>query len=194
MHEKNKKFKQDGFTLVELMVAIAIMVLLTSLFLVNFNGLSESQNLQFADNALVSDLHKIQILSLSGKNAASGHPASSYEDVFDLSNSASSAQYSLAADDDSPSPQTYSLSSVNLPAHVYLKSVSILKTNSINVSAITDTVYFSVPYGRVLQTYTGSASALKEPDDITTIVLSTTDNTLSKSIVINGITGNITSN
>ncbi len=184
---------QAAFTLIELIVAIAIMVTLASVFVANFNGASKPQALLLAENNLVSDLHEMQSFAIAAKNAAAGDPASSYQVAFNLANLATSGQYSLSADDNNLPPVTYNLSTITLPPRIYIKSIGILETNGINVSATADTIYFTVPYGRVQQTYAGSYSATNEPDDITTIILSTTDNTLSKTIVINGITGNITS-
>lgn len=193
MQEKFKNKRQSGFTLVELMVSVSIMVLLLSVFTANFNGLSRSRNLKLAENNFVSDLHEMQSLSIASKNASVGHPASSYQALLSTASQASSAQYSLASSDNSQPSISYSISSVNLPGNIYIKNLNVLKPDGTNIPVTGLTLYFTVPYGRVLMTYSGSSSEIKEADDIATITLSTTDNTLSTSVTINGISGNITS-
>ncbi len=185
------KIKNSGFTLIELLVTTSIMVILLAVILVNFGSLGQKRNLTLAKNNLLSDLHKSQSYALSSHDISSGVQASSYGITFDLVNK--SGSYTLIAEDNSATPVRYSLSTVNLPTNVYIKSVSVTRLNATNASATSLDVLFKVPFARVVQTFSGGGfSGTREANDTTVITLSTRDNASSATITIQGLTGNIT--
>lgn len=193
MQNKNKPniIDQQAFTILELVVVAAITITLTSFFIANFAGQNIPRSLNAARNVLVSDLRKAQSNSLSSKNLPNGNVASEYGIIFDLTNA--SQRYSFFGDDSSINQNRSTLNTTNFNGRVYLKSFTITRSDGTTTSATSLQTLFSVPYGRVLQTYSGGAqSGVKDTNATVTITLGSLDDaTQLRNIVINGITGSI---
>ncbi len=186
MQEKNKIQNSQGFSLIELIVSIAIIVTLVSVFLVNFAGLSKSRNLNVGTNNLVSDLHKIQSFSLSSQDLSVGKPATIYGVVFNNN----AASYNLIGFDNTvPVAVQSTISSVNLPPNTFINSVLVTKADNTTAAPTSITILFKIPFGRVLTNYTGSI--LNELNDITRVKLQSRDGTVCSYVTVNGITGNV---
>jgi prepilin-type N-terminal cleavage/methylation domain-containing protein len=181
-----------GFTLIELVVTIAIMVLMLSLTITNFNGSQQSRNSQLAESTLVSDLHKIQTFSLNSANSTNGLPASSWSVNLDLS---TSSYYTLQVTDNSVVPSTATYALTQLPKDVSFSQFQITTSSGVCFNASTLNIIFTVPYGRILMSYTGTpcgggqqTTVTREANDIANIDF------LNNIVYVNGIAGNINSN
>jgi len=182
---------KKGFTLIELLVVIFIMVTLVGVVLANFSGLSGPRNLKIARDNIISDLRRAQSQSLSARNISSGVVAFDYGVGLSIV-SAPPSSYTTLADDNSATPVLSTLSTLNLPGNVYIKQILITRSDSSSTTASSLQVFFTVPYGRVLQTYSGGpASQTRDPNAVTTVTISTSDNTRTLTFTINGISGTI---
>lgn len=64
--DKNKKTK-SGFSLVELMVVLAIVLIMTGIFLANQNGNKDQENVETAARQVAAQIRQLQNEALSGK-------------------------------------------------------------------------------------------------------------------------------
>ena len=184
------KLENKGFTLIELIVAISIIVILTSLFLANYRGGTKQRSISSAVNNLVSDLHKIQSYSLSSRDYAPGTPASQYAVVFVQNN----FQYSLWGYNNAIVPTGTSLSTVNFPPNVAINSIQVTKTDGTVLSPANLQVNFKIPFGKLIFNFPGSVT--NEINDTAKIQIGISTagqvNSACAYVLINGITGNIT--
>lgn len=100
-----KQTRNAGFTLIELIVVIAIMGLFATILVVNFNSTRGRRNLKIAVNELVSNVRKTQSYTLSAHDVRPNVPAKYYYLQFDTSVSTSSYQI-WAIDNAYTSPPT----------------------------------------------------------------------------------------
>jgi prepilin-type N-terminal cleavage/methylation domain-containing protein len=190
--KKNKKIinndinNQSAFSLIELLVAIAILVTLTSVFVANFQAQRNNLSVSGVANQLVSDLHKLQSFSLSSKDIIQGSPASSYSITFNNN----TTSYNTVGYNNAIPPVPSNLSTINFPPNVKIAALQVTKTDSSNVAPAAVAVTFKIPYGRVLTNYAGSIT--NEVNDITRIKISSADNAVCSYVFVNAITGNIT--
>lgn len=184
-----------GFTLIELMTTIAIMVLILSLTIANIQGTESSRNVALAQSDFVSDLHKIQTYAVDSEDYAAGvTPASSWGIT-----TSSIYGYSVQSFDDTVNQNAETVSTTQFPKNVEFSSIQIQRPNGEGTVCPTSfSVQFTVPYGRVLTSYTGTScvngnavTATQEPDDIVTAVIASSVDSVSQSVIINGISGNI---
>jgi prepilin-type N-terminal cleavage/methylation domain-containing protein len=191
----NYQKKQLGFTLIELMTTIAIMVLILSLTIANIHGSDASRNVGLAQNDMISDLHKVQSYAVNSEDQTANTTASSAWGITVTSNDS----YTIQSFDDTVNQNMQVQSSVTFPKNVQFSSIQIQRPNGQGtICPTTFSVQFTVPYGRVLTTYAGPScsnggtiSSTLEPDDIITAVISSTIGSASQSVIINGISGNI---
>jgi len=175
--------KQKGFTLIELMVSVAIILILTSVVIAQFGPLSKSRNLKHSRDNMISDIRKVQSFSLSAKNVSGTTPSSAYGIILDT---ASANTYRLIAEDNANPVNRTTLETIKLPENTYIKTISVKKSDGTIINTNSLTIFFKVPYGRVLSSY---GTIVKEANDILTVVLSAPDDSVSGTVVINGITG-----
>lgn len=71
MNMKNKKIKNKGFTLFELLVSISIIALLTAIAVVSFGGVNKKAR----DSRRISDMEKIRIALESYRQVNGTYPA-----------------------------------------------------------------------------------------------------------------------
>lgn len=186
MQLKHKK-SQLGFTLIELIVSIAILLTLIGVFLANFEGRSGARNLTIAAANLSSDLHKLQSFSLSSKDITPGNPASQYSVVF--ANNAVS--YSLTGYNNAMPAVPTVLSTINFPGRVFVNAIQITKADGTTAAPLNATVTFKIPYGRMVTNYPGSVT--NENNDIVRVQLNTADTNECTYVFVNGVTGNVNS-
>lgn len=160
----------DGFTLVELIVVVAIIVLLTSLFSLNLASQRSARDLKIAQSQLVSNIRKTQSYTLSSRTLTGGVSVQYYAVKFDLSN-AKANQYVIEAVYNVGSTPQYvqDMETIILPPNIRLAAVSspvYPVSISRNVSPTTQNpqtssdcalVAFAAPFGKVLFDDTPSA-------------------------------------
>jgi prepilin-type N-terminal cleavage/methylation domain-containing protein len=163
-HTKSKK-NAAGFTLIELMVVIAIMVILASAMVINLAGQRAARDVKIAQNQLVSNLRKIQSYTLSSRILSAGTPAQYYIMKFDT---AKPNQYTIQAMynvNSSPQyvqdvetvllPNNIILAAVNTSVNPGVYPVSISRANAPTIQNYTQTglscalVAFAAPFGKV---------------------------------------------
>jgi len=182
-----KIFKKTGFTLIELLISIFIIVTLTSLFLANFRGQTRQRAVNSATNNLISDLHKIQSFSLSSRDVTPGNPASQYATTI----ANNGTNYSLLGYNNAVPPTATTVGTTLFPTGVIINSIAITKADGTVVNPTSVTLGFKIPFGKVIVNYTGSAT--NEVNDVARIKLSSSDGVVCSYVVVNGITGNVTS-
>jgi prepilin-type N-terminal cleavage/methylation domain-containing protein len=86
---------RKGFTIIELLVAMGIFVVITSMVVANFRTGSQSDELKIAAEALVSNLRKAQNMALAGQLKDGASPPGGYGVYFKL---ADTDRYIIFAD------------------------------------------------------------------------------------------------
>jgi prepilin-type N-terminal cleavage/methylation domain-containing protein len=187
---------QSGFTLIELITTIGIMALILSLTIANIHGSDASRNVSLAQSNLISDLHKIQAYAVNSEDYSANVTPSSAWGIATTSSTA----YTIQSFDNTINQNVQLVSTVQLPTNVQFSSIQIQRPNGGGTVCPTSfAVQFTVPYGRVLTSYSGPScsnnsnivSGTLEPNDIITVVISSTTGSASQNVVINGISGNV---
>lgn len=141
---RNQNQQQSGFTVVELLVVFLIMILLSSIVIVNWNRQRPLRNLIIAQNELISNIRKVQSYAVSSRNLPDGGSARFYMLKFIRGQ----ATYDIEAIDSANMLTESPVETVNMPADL---SVSFLQlTNSAGIDVQYDCMYlvFSVVYGK----------------------------------------------
>ncbi len=245
--QRLKKFyRQDfatargrGFTLMELIVVVAIMAIMASLFVLNLSGQRLPRDIRIAENQLVTNIKQIQSFTLSSRTLSSGQTVQYYLLKFNLSKP---SQYTIEAmyNVSSGRPQVQDVQTITLPANLRFAAANPISiARSVNpatqpAASGCALLAFSVPFakvffndGCVITNPPGGVDTTNQNDDygkivnfvsnvscnggtysyppsppactlstdsIMTITLTDVNNTISKTVIINGITGAITFN
>jgi prepilin-type N-terminal cleavage/methylation domain-containing protein len=139
MSDIKDKLSNIGFTLIEMMVVVAIMVMLATAIVINLASQRAGRDVRIAQNQLVSYIRQAQSYTLSSRNLPNGQPAQFYVLKFDLSNP---TQYTLEAIYNvSSSPQLQDIQTINLPPNIQIAAIAPA-TNPIAIdrSQASDTV------------------------------------------------------
>lgn len=111
-----------GFTLIELMTVIVIMVILASAMIINLAGQRAGRDVRIAQNQLVSYIRQAQSYTLSARTLPGGQLAQYYVLRFDLSKP---TQYTLEAIYNvSTSPQLTDIQTINLPSNIQIATIT----------------------------------------------------------------------
>lgn len=152
-----------GFTIVELLVSIFIVVLITGLFMVNYHSAEKRLKLNVVKQKLASDIRVAQNNSLGEKTYASNAVTKGGWGVhFDLSNPTS---YLIFTDQDVPNGnRAYdngeAVEIKNLPSEIFIDS---LKVNEAPVDSLNITFLPPDPITFInAQTYSRARITLKE--------------------------------
>ncbi len=197
-----------GFTIIELLVVLAIMGLITTLFLVNFAGLRGPRNLKIAQNELVSNFRKVQSYTISARNTPGGTAVKYYYvDINSLGAGSANKSYQIKAIDKNNSVSA--VESITLPQGVVIQSLQATSTSGTTITPITCAqVGFSLPFGTVYIAYDQTLGACNanlagvtaNPTSLATSSNLRLDITLqeqatgTKGIVsVNGISGSVSS-
>jgi len=78
MKQWNKETMKRGFTLIEMMVVVGIMVVLVSVIVANLRRGQKTQQVNAASEGVVSALRQMQNNILSGLEYAAGQPAGDF--------------------------------------------------------------------------------------------------------------------
>jgi prepilin-type N-terminal cleavage/methylation domain-containing protein len=183
------KQNSKGFTLIELLVTISIMVTLSSIFLLNYSDLGKKRAVGIARNNIISDLRKMQGMSLSSRDVSPGVLAGDYGLSFTTS---APSTYTLISDSNQGARQA-PIATNYLPTNIQLTSMRVQRVDGTVIAATNLEILYKATYGRTLATYSGGGSSgIKETDDqISLTFTSTVDGSITTTIVVNGTTGNI---
>lgn len=122
MKAKHNFYSDKGFTLIELIVVVGIMVFLTTAFLVNFGALRGPRNLKIAAAELTTNLRKIQSYTLSSRDATTGIPAQYY---FVTINRLAGSNTSYTVTTIDKNNGTATLETNKLPAEVVFNNITV---------------------------------------------------------------------
>ncbi len=172
---------KSGFTIVELMVVITIMVLILTAFLLNLNAGRSARNLNIALNQLVTNIRKVQSYTLSGRNITPGLTADYYVMKFDYPTTTS---YTIQAIYNTTStPTVTTVETVKLPPGITFSGVAtITRPGSLVPSSYASScalLAYKLPFGRILMNNGCDVNiAFPDQDDYVKIVnfVSNTDN------------------
>ena len=190
---KTNKLGTAGFTLIELMVAIALMMVLLTLVVANFTGTAPKQAVAVAHETLVSDIRKMQSFALDSRDTPNGAPASSYQVAFDLSSAASPAQYLLIGYDNATPPNEILLTTENLPPNIGISSIAVSHAGGapLVITSGQLTIRYVLPYARMLVTYTASGGVTNQTDDAVTVNVSNSNGSVTTAVTANAVTGGV---
>lgn len=185
MYEKSKSF---GFTLIELVVAIAITAMLTVVTLAAFRQGNKSRAVQLGGDLVLSAIRTAQNDSLNPQVLASAtcadKTATEYHVHFDLN---TPTRLAVLAYDQCGDPAV-TVQSVTLPASVQLKSQS-LQLNGVPVGNGGNLdVKFIPPFGRITASVNGGNYG---SFDLANVAVESTDGLVFHNIILSGVSGRI---
>jgi prepilin-type N-terminal cleavage/methylation domain-containing protein len=173
-----KKYNDSGFTLIELIVVIFILVIISSIVIANFRGGETNKSVTIAADTIVDALRTAQTDTLTGKNTGSSNPNCqiplAYYVDFQFSNS-----FNLYADDSCST--TEQIQTYTLPINT-----TITNLNGANSDLkIKFWLPFATPPQEIIDNNTtGFTSA--------SIAVKATNSSYTKTVIIDGTTGAIT--
>ena len=170
MKQKSDKIKsQAGFTLIELLAVIAIMALISTALVIDFNRQRGPRNIVLAKNETITNLRKVQGYMLSSRNIPPNNtPAKYYIATFDAKETPNS--YTVAAVDNDyvyhPGVET-----ISLPDSVIFSNLTINRPDGVKGDPLAYKcmqIIFSAPFGKMYvngsETCDGSiVDILKDP-------------------------------
>ena len=143
---------KKGFTLIELMVVLAIMAFLATAIVLDIAGQRNNRNIAIAENELLTNIRTAQSYTLSSRLLPSGQSAQYYILKFDYSKP---TQYILqAVYNVGSSPQLQNIETFTFPSGIQLSSSSpITITGGVANQTISSPsgcglVIFSAPFGK----------------------------------------------
>lgn len=153
--DKMSSFKGTGagFTIIELMVVVSIMIILTSAMILNLNSQRASRDVAIAQNRLVSSLRQAQSYTLSSRLVPTGQSAQYYLIKFDLSQP---GQYTLQAIYNANSSPQYlqDIETIALPNNIRLAAVNPLVISrsslpNVQAPAACGLAAFAAPFAKI---------------------------------------------
>lgn len=192
---------QKGFTIVELLVVLAIMGLFLTAILVNYAGTRGLRNLRIAQNELATNIRKVQSYVLSSRDTTEG-PVKYYVLKFDL---ATPTQYSLQAvqqdfDDFFDPVETFSL-----PTGITITGIDTQQPyGSSTIASECAQIAFSLPFNKMFLDTTcdidgDSNSVIRDQgamenldNSLVTIIMHDPQSDTTRSVIINGVSGVVT--
>lgn len=205
--QKNTGQLQQGFTIIELLVVLAIMVVIATVLILDFSSQRDSRNIVLARNETVTNIRKIQNYMLSSRNIAEGVPAKFYIAEFRLDDKGSVAHGFTVHGIDSDFMKHTNIETINLPDGINYTNLQVDPPGSGKpISYPCLQLIFSSPFGKM---YVNGASdcdnnietTLRDPVALAelsqrraTLEISNSTGSISSEIIINPITGQLTAN
>jgi prepilin-type N-terminal cleavage/methylation domain-containing protein len=200
-----KSISERGFTLIELMVVIAIMALIAGAVIANYAGLRPSRNIRIAQNELVTNIRKVQSYSLSSRNILGNTPVQYY--VMKFSTSAPNQYIIEGMYDVKTLPiQLRDVETIKLPDGISLAASTVNAVSSTcmllafrlpfadilaNTSCVgaPPTVTTGSDYEKLNSFVSNAPSNTVTSDSKIVFTLQDQSGTLTKKVLVNGITG-----
>jgi prepilin-type N-terminal cleavage/methylation domain-containing protein len=145
MQRTSSTSRQTGFTVIELLVVVSIMVLIATIVVIGFNTQRPRRNIKIAQNELVTNIRKVQSYVLSSRDYATGLPSSFYVLQFPADTGVMTS-YAIYAVDSAGAYQG-PLERINLPDQISIKKMELV-TASGNVEVGCAQVAFAAPFGK----------------------------------------------
>lgn len=140
MKQKSAKItRESGFTLIELLVVLSIMVILSTVIVIDFNRQRVQRSRIIAKNEIVTNLRKVQGYTLSSRNISDNVPAKFYILTF----RSGASNYTVEAVDSNYQFHG-ALETINLPNGVTFEALKIGTTSYNCIQVI-----FSSPFGKM---------------------------------------------
>jgi len=118
------KNKQKGFTLIELIVVMAIIVILTTLVLANYRDGQKRYALSQSAQQLASDLRRIQNMAMNGVGISAASGRRGYGIYINLANNDSYIIYADQNGNNTWQPSDELIEAINLANNVKITGVS----------------------------------------------------------------------
>lgn len=116
------KLSNKGFTLIELMVVVAIMAVMSTVLVINLAGQRAGRDVKIAQNQLVSSIRQAQSYTLSSRTLPGGQSVQFYVLKFDLSKP---TQYMIEAIYNvSTGPLLQDIQTINLPPNIQIATIT----------------------------------------------------------------------
>lgn len=160
------KFKNDkGFTLVEIVIVITVIVSLASLGYISYSRITENQNFNNTYNDLSNDLFEIKSNTLSQVDASStcennGQNLVGYQ--FSANSAANTYSMNIVCATDTTDPNTWQTTTV--------KTVTLNSDIGISIDPDGESILFEVPNATTAKEYNIN---LYDPGNTKTIIVST---------------------
>jgi prepilin-type N-terminal cleavage/methylation domain-containing protein len=193
----SKMRSQDGFTLMELMVALVVLALFYGLVITNFSVWRGPQYVKVSANELATNINKLHSYSLSARNL-NGNPAKLY--ALQFVTTVTPGTYLVQGLEAASGGDVYrsNVETATFPGGVYVQDIK-LKKGSTETHPTCMQLAFSLPFGRVymnpacdfhLAKTNSALDALANSELTITLARNGTDTT--KSIVVDGVSGRVT--
>ena len=207
---------QSGFTLMELIVVLAILGVTAGAIIANYAGQRPQRNLLIAQNELVSNLRKVQSYTLSSRNVLGSTAVQYYVLKFDLASSSSysiQALYNVKTPPVGGSANLANLQTINLPQGIKIKSINVGSPNP-NATPGCVLIAFKLPFAKIIINSSCTINPAQTPplvqtgddydklikfvsnnntsvssDTKTTITLGDDNGAITRWVIVNGITG-----
>ncbi|MGE5392918.1 MAG: Tfp pilus assembly protein FimT/FimU [Candidatus Saccharibacteria bacterium] len=185
-----KHNKSAGFTLVEMLVAISIMVILTLVSVTNMRKGERQKKVAYAADGLVSALRLGQNYALSGKVLPDAATCANRSPVaYEVTFNRTTGRYSLAVEDYCNTSPVPVVENFALPDGTKFKSGSMSICNPGCNSSDTIVVRFTPPFAKMTAATSGSGTF----GEFNTVNFTVQDSeaALERTVTVDGISGKI---
>lgn len=204
---------QKGFTLIELIVVLALIGMLSGIIVNGFNNQRPARSQKIVQNEMVTNIRKVQSYALSSRILPGGQAAQYYVLKFDTSQP---NQYSIFGIYNAKNPpiQMRSVETIMMPQDILMTNPVSVYTAGATTTSSCVLIAFQLPYAKEITSRgcTGSPPTVSSSDDygkiidfvannggtvtsdsIVTINLQDKSGLLPvRKVIINGITGLVT--
>lgn len=146
---------QKGFTLIELLVVLSIMIVISTIVILDFANQRQQRAVTIAKNETVTNIRKVQSYMLSSKNISPGVPAKYYVvriATGDTSYKIQAIDNSYTFHDPTDPGATSPLETVQLPSGIKFGTITVAPSDPMGSPTTFPCVQviFSAPYGKMI--------------------------------------------
>ncbi|MBX4205130.1 MAG: type II secretion system GspH family protein [Candidatus Doudnabacteria bacterium] len=180
--------KQQAFSVIELVIAISIIAILTTIVMANFHDANKSKSVQLGADAIASAFRTAQENSLNPKeisaiSCSQGKVPGEYHLIFNITQP---TIFTLTAKDKCGNPGIV-LQTFNLPKNVVINTVGGLKIDGAAVASPLD-FKFETPFAKAT---ISSGSAVFRSFTQGEVVLAFNDGSFTRHIILDGLSGRV---